>query len=268
MIPLSVCTIAWQRKDRYASPPPIEIPLPDLVPRLPGLGFTGVEIWEPHLAALPATDVPALRQRLADLGLAVPMVSGYYDFTGDAERCAASERHAEAVLTRTAAVGGSAIRIFTGKQRTSTCTPEGRVRAVAALRRLADRGADLGIRLAAEVHDWNLTDSVDNCLSLVDEIGRPSFGLIFHPSMFSPDPLPAMERLWPWIFHIHATNPPGGIADGPIDWRRLVAALAGRGYAGWLSVEWFAEHPDTATAREAAALGAALAALARPGGGA
>jgi sugar phosphate isomerase/epimerase len=262
MIPLSVCTIAWQRKDRYASPPPIEVPLAELLPRLPGLGFTGVEIWEPHLAAMPAADLSGIRHRLADLGLAVPMVSGYYDFTGDAERCAASERHAEAVLARTAAVGGRAIRIFTGKQRSSTCTPEGRVRAVAALRRLADRAGDLGIRLAAEVHDWNLTDTIEACEDLVREVGRPSFGLIFHPSMFSPDPVPALHRLWPRIFHIHATNPPGGIADGPIDWRRLVAVLAARGYAGWLSVEWFAADPDAATAREAAALAAACAALA------
>ncbi|MFM2092648.1 MAG: hypothetical protein RLZZ127_3137 [Planctomycetota bacterium] len=262
MIPLSVCTIAWQRKDRYASPPPIEISLPELLPRLPGLGFTGVEIWEPHLAALPADRLPALRRQLADLGLAVPMVSGYYDFTGDAERCAASERHAEAVLERTAAVGGSAIRIFTGKQRSSTCAPEARERAVAALRRLAERGAGLGIRLAAEVHDWNLTDTVEACEALVRDVARPSFGLIFHPSMFSPDPVPALHRLWPWIFHIHATNPPGGIADGPIDWHRLVGVLAARGYAGWLSVEWFTEDPDRATAREAAALGAATGALA------
>ncbi|MFM2092308.1 MAG: hypothetical protein RLZZ127_2797 [Planctomycetota bacterium] len=266
MIPLSVCTIAWQRKDRYAVPPPIEIPLPDLLPRLPGLGFSGVEIWEPHLAALPPERLPELRRQLADLGLAVPMVSGYYDFTGDADRCEASERHAEAVLARTAAVGGAAIRIFTGKQRSSTCTPDGRVRAVDALRRLAVRGADLGIRLAAEVHDWNLTDTVDACRDLVRDIGHPGFGLIFHPSLFSPDPVPALHALWPAVYHIHATNPPGGIADGPIDWQRLVAVLHARGYAGWLSVEWFQADADQATAREAAALRAALAALAPAGG--
>lgn len=262
MIPLSVCSIAWRRSGKGASQPVIEVPLTELIPQVRGLGFDGIEIWEPHLAAIAPEALPGLKECIAEHGLRVPMVSGYYDFTGDADRCAESLAHGMAVLGRIRAVDGTGMRIFTGKRRSGDCTPEARERCILALRQLCERAAADGIRLCAEVHDWNLTDTADACLSLIRDVDHPGFGLIYHPSMFTPDPVPVLHGLWPWVFHIHATNPPGGLADGPIDWPRLVAVLVARRYSGWLSVEWFGPDPEVVVQREAAVLRAALATLA------
>jgi sugar phosphate isomerase/epimerase len=237
---ICACSIAWQQLGRWDDEPVIQVPLIEVLPTLAAWGYDGVEIWEPHSRSAEPDNGTGLRAALAAAGLSVPMLSGYFNFTRSAAEAAASLAHGHRVLARARAIGAAAIRIFTGNHRGGDASPEQWDRCVGCLQELADAAAADGIRLAAELHDWNLMDTVDNALRLIGRIDRPNAGLIFHPSLLAPDPLPGLRRLAPHVFHVHCTNPGGTLASGSIDYPALIAALHAIGYDGWLSVEHFA----------------------------
>lgn len=261
-----VCSIAWRIDRKSYVGPNLALPWAELLPLARSMGYEGVEVWEPHVAHLDDAGLAELRAGFAAHGLAAPMLSGYFNFTKSPESAVSSLANGRRVLARARALGIGMIRIFTGNHRSRDADEEQWARAADALRTLCDEAAPDGITLAAEIHDWNLVDSVEGCERLIALIDRPNFGLIFHPSHFSPDPLPALERLLPHVRHLHATNPPATLADGAIDYPRLLAALDRLGYAGWLSVEYFGDDPAGRCRREAEFLAAQLRAL--PGAGA
>jgi sugar phosphate isomerase/epimerase len=158
------------------------------------------------------------------------------------------------VLARARRLGAAAIRIFTGNHRSADADAEQWARAVACLQELADAAAPYGIKLAAEVHDWNLMDTVDGCLRLIDRIARPNFGFIYHPTHFAADPIAPLAQLGRHVLHVHATNVDGDLEHGRVRWTEVVAALRGHGFAGYLSVEWFRADPDGVAQREVAYL--------------
>lgn len=250
----SVCSIAWRSDRRSYQGPNLAAPFDELLPRIAGWGYRGIELWGPHIAHLDAAGLADLRGLLDRHDLAVPMVSSYYDFTGSADKLAESLAHGRETIARARALGAAGIRVFTGKKRGGDASPAEWEQCCQALRRLCDEAGP--IILAAEIHDWNLMDTAENCERLVAAVGRPNFGLIWHPTHFGPDPLPTWLRLRQHVRHVHATNRGGGLADGTIDWRAMLAALRRDGYAGWISVEWFGEDPDGVAQREAAYLAA------------
>jgi sugar phosphate isomerase/epimerase len=260
---ISVCSIAWRDGSGYGQQAPIT-PFAELLPRIRSWGYDGVELWWPHIEGLDAAGLTGLRDMLRSAGLAVPMISAYYDFTGTPAAAARSLALGHRVMAAARLLGAPAIRIFTGKKR-STGADAGEWRqCCAALRELASAGRNPaaqggGVALAAEIHDWNLMDSINGCERLIQQVDHPGFGFIFHPSLFAPDPVPALHRLRPAVRHVHAINGAGGLADGPVDWKRLIRAFRAVDYRGYLSVEWFGPDADMVAAREAAFLRAALA---------
>lgn len=259
---LSVCSIAWRGTSGYNQQAPAT-PFAELLPRIKGWGYDGVELWWPHLEGLNAAGLTGLRDQLRSAGLAVPMISAYYNFTGTPAEAAESLALGHRVLAAAKLLGATGIRIFTGKKRSRGADAGEWRQCCSALRELAIAGWDPaapsgGIAVAAEIHDWNLMDSIEGCERLIQQVDHSGFGFIFHPSLFAPDPVPALHRLRPAVRHVHATNGAGGLADGPIDWKRLVTAFRASDYRGYLSVEWFGAEPDTVAAREAAFLRAAL----------
>ncbi len=246
---ISVCTIAW-RQDRssYAGPNLAE-PFDRLLPRIAAMGYTGVELWLPHVAHMDGPALAGLKRVLDDCRLSVPMISGYYDFTGTADLAAQSMATGRSAIAAARALDARGIRIFTGKRRSSDAGEAGWTQAVDCLRTLADEAGS--IVLAAEQHDWNLTDTLEGCERLCRDVGRENMKLIFHPSYVASDPLSAYTRLRPLIAHVHATNPGGTLGTGVIDWRKLVANFHATGYRGWLSVEYFGPDPETLLPQEA-----------------
>jgi 3-dehydroshikimate dehydratase len=73
------------------------------------------------------------------------------------------------------------------------------------------------------------------------------------------DPVQSLKRLYPWIHHVHLKNRTRSASDGKTDlplaqgdmnYREFLLALADLNYGGYVSVEWFGKAPDQAAVRE------------------
>ncbi len=251
---LSACSIAWRKTKTYTGVDNLQRPFPEIIRDLAAWGYDGVELWDPHVEAMDAAAIDQLTAALAAHRLTVPMLSAYYNFTKSAQHAADSLAHGHRVLARARAVGATAIRIFTGNHRSADADAEQWARTVACLQELCDDAATTGITLAAEVHDWNLMDTVDGCERLVDRVARPNFGLIDHPTLFPASPTGLLQRLARHVRHVHATNLDGTLETGRLHWAEIVAALRDHGFTGYLSVEWFGSDADATVQREGAFL--------------
>jgi sugar phosphate isomerase/epimerase len=259
---ISFCSIGFQ-KHKWSSPLTIEQPLREILPAIAAAGCDGVEIWEPHLRFLDATELAEIARQLADLRLEVAMISPYFNFTTSDETAAQSLADARRVLAQARQLGGRAIRVFTGKTASKDATPAQWQRTTTSLQQLADESLADGIQWVAEIHAWNLMDTVESTQRLLAEVDRPNFGIIYHPSNLKPDYLGAIAQFGPAIRHVHATNArdkqAGPLAEGELDYRQIIPQLKSCGYLGYLSIEWFGADPALVAQRETAYLRSLLA---------
>lgn len=210
--------------------------LPAILDQVAAKGYDGVEIWEPHLAQ---QDLVAIRQHLDRLHLAVPLVSSYFNFTKSAEKATESLAQAHRVIDETRAIGGSAIRVFTGGDRSADASPEQWDRCVACLQELADAGAPDGIELWLHTHDWNLVDTVDGCRRLLDRVARDNVGLLFKPSYFFPRYVWDLECLADAIRGVQVTvDGADDLEQGRIDYTGIMALLARQDHPVWYCFTW------------------------------
>lgn len=244
---ISMCTIGWRADRRSYQGPNLARPFPEVLSAIRDAGCDGAELWGPHVAAVGAA---AVRAELQRFGLAAPMLSDYFNFTRNPESAAASLAHGHAVIAAADAVGATAVRIFTGNHRSADANPEQWERCAACLRELCAAAAQRGIALAAELHDWNLTDTPEGAERLLALVDQPNLRLIFHPSLFGSGTINAYARLRPHIHHVHASNGARPLADGPVPWPELVDRLRADDWSGFLSVEWFGPDPEAVALRE------------------
>ena len=120
-----------------------------------------------------------------------------------------------------------------------------------ALGQAAARCAEFGVTPCLETHDdfWNPED-VAWCL---ERAGHPNLGAVWHAAHhvrrgISVDA--AYRTLGPWVRHVHVQElprdqpvpgddrPPVPLGEGEGSVRRQAELLAGRGFAGALSLEW------------------------------
>ena len=250
MIRTSFCTIAFQKK-KWGDDRVIERPLAELLPIVADAGYDGVEIWDPHVADMDASQLAEVRSQLDELNLSVPMLSPYFNFTESEETAAQSVRDGLAVLDRARLLGARAIRCFTGRVGSADADEDQWSRTAASLQTLADASADDGIGWCLETHGRNLTDTIDSNLRLLEMTARTNVRLIFQPSTFGEDHLRATDALAAHAAHVHG-NDYGG---DKIDWPAVVARLNEVGFDGYFSVEWMGESsPEEAARNESAAL--------------
>jgi sugar phosphate isomerase/epimerase len=248
MLKASMCSIGFQEKDKWKPNPIVQTPLRTVIDHCARSGIAGVEIWEPHYGSLDEAARTDARAAIARAGLAVPMISSYYNFTKSVEHARESLAKGHAVINEAAELSAHNIRIFTGNHRSADASPEQWHRCVVCLRELADHAAEVGVGLAAETHDWNLMDTVPGCLELVNRVDRPNFGFIYQASTFGLGQWAwAMDQLKPWIRHAHLTNP-GFLGDGPYPWPLICQRLADHGIDGFCSIEWFGSRADSKVA--------------------
>lgn len=240
----SMCSIGFQQRDKWMPAPVIERPLARVVDIVGRAGFAGVEVWQPHWGMADEGERARVREVLARHRLAVPMLSGYFNFTKSPQHAAISLARGHRIIAQAADLGAERIRLFTGNHRSADASPEQWYRATSCLRELADHGAEAGIGLALETHDWNLVDTVAGCERLLELVDRPNLGLIFQANTFPPTAWSwALERLAPHVVHVHC-NPKDPAEPVPWDWFDQLERLAARGFNGFVSLEYFGPRPD------------------------
>lgn len=124
------------------------------------------------------------------------------------------------------------------------------------IRRIADLGAEYGVRFQLEPVAWSPIHSLSQSLELIDEVGRDNFGMVidfwhlWYGGKTIPDDVAKMDPKL--IYNIHfgdgKKNTPGTLCDetdlrghyagnGDIPMNDWIDAVKASGYDGWWSYE-------------------------------
>ncbi len=264
---LSFCSIAFRK---------VQDPLSAIIPRLAGIGYAGVEIWAKHLNG-DGLDAEAVKSVLAANGLAVPMISPYFNVTGGPKEWETTLEQARRTFADAVNLNSPLVRVFTGFRGSAEVDNETWRAACARLAALCDLAADNGLALALETHPKTLVDNVEAIHRLLAAVKKSNLVLnldIYHMWERHQDPLWIWEQLRPHVRHVHAKNaviPPSngdeyplfhdqqGLQEivgvtyldrGNMDYKPFLEAIARDGFKGWLSVEWFGPAPYEAALHE------------------
>ena len=239
------------------------------------LGYAGVEIAPFTLADAPAdlsaADRASLRQdaeaasvELIGLHWLLAKTTGFHLTAADpAVRKATAERLAD-LAGLCADLGGEVLVLGSPQQRNRGAMPleEATDHAAEVLSAAAPTLESRGVTLALEPLAPAETDFLNTCaeaVALADRVGSPRVRL--HQDVKAmlggetDPPAELIRRFAPQTAHFHANDANLlGPGMGETDFRPILAALKETGYAGWVSVEVFAEGPGPVeTARQSLA---------------
>jgi sugar phosphate isomerase/epimerase len=219
------------------------------------VGFGAVELWgrEPHVSEeYDESRIRGVRQMLAERSLSVPVFGSYLYFG----RTAHKEDGVSLVDTLHTAHGLKTpiVRVWASDVASAKATPEIWATTVAETQEACDRAAKMNVMFAAEMHDGTLADTGPTARRLVEEVDRANFRLNFQISTdFGEDQYARLETVLPYVVHVHCQNfvPGHGeayrrvqLADGFVDYQRLLDRLKQSGYSGHLGVEFAAEEGE------------------------
>ena len=246
----SMCSIAWR-----------DDPIEGVVPIVADAGYVGLEAWGPHLEryAQEHGDLASLADLLRERQLTVPMISAYFDLTGDREQALALGRR---YMDYARALDAPLIRVFTGGGDSEQASISTWRAVVEGLRKLCQIGLESGVGLALETHAGHLHNTTDSTLRLIRQTGLPNLFVnldIFNLFARGEDPVGAFRRLLPWTRILHLKNSVrvgerwrsgSSLAGGAMDYGPFLQALAGGNFDGYVSIEWFGDNPDAAAVTE------------------
>lgn len=214
----------------------------------------GVELWDGHLEAYldSGGTTYELGRYLLEHKLSVPAISTYAAFSQNEE---ADLQQVQRTARWAAELGCPRVRTFAGHlpSRESdrsiwNCVSSG-------LSEASKACAGHGVRLAIEMHNRTLADTLESIAKLLDR-GGPELELIFDGFNFFVDhldPLPALNRFYPRITHVHfknykwnrqdwAQSVPVSVLQGDSDHRAILRKLAELEYDGYVSFEYFGDQ--------------------------
>ena len=154
----------------------------------------------------------------------------------------------QASLTLAERIGVSTLVVF-GVQRSEADVPEDIERVVDLLGSVADAAAERGFRVQLENIPGSWADTSDNCLTLLEGVGRRNFGYIWDTgNLYESEAehfLAGYRKLKPYVENVHLKD--GRFIDGEMTWQRFgegvtdirgqVEALLRDDYRGSVTVE-------------------------------
>ncbi len=250
----SLCSIAWK-----------ESPIQAVIPIAAEAGYEGLEIWGPHIERYlqEGGRLSDLKKMLKDAGLAVPMISPYFDFVKDMEgSLVVGARFVEYA----SALGSPLIRVFTGGGASANVDHQTWETVVRGLKALCQTAKEKHIDLAIETHQGHLHDTSASTLRLIRKVGTDNLGInldIHNLFDMGEDPILALRLLMPWVRIIHLKNgryvngklvhgvP---LAEGDMEYSSFLLEVLRQNYGGFASIEWFGADPAQAVRSELAYL--------------
>ena len=233
---LGLCTIAFREK-----------PLEEVIGIAADYGFDGIEIWgkEPHMPeAYNEEYVKKVRDLVLRRGLEVSAFGSYVN-----PLMPFYQKHFEDAFKIAKGLGTDLVRIWSAGGPSKSISPEDKRMIAFRLMSMVQWAQFHNLTLGLEMHNNNLTDSVGCILDLIENARSSQLKTYFQPLFRSDadDPLEAAEKLAPQIVNVHAQNADANgkscpIADGVVDYQRVVDLLSGYGYDGYLEVEFV--HDD------------------------
>ncbi len=235
---IGLCTIAFRDQ-----------PIEQAIEIAARCGYDGIEVWGQagHLPPSSGPDAAGHVRELADHhGLDVIAYGSYLRLLSDDFDAAV-----QPVLDTTVALGTRLLRMWSGGSPSAEADDEMVAAGVTQLKSLCARAADMGVTVAFESHDGGLSDSAGMILRLIEQTGGDNLRTYYQPS-WRPDAddfYEALEMLLPHLANVHAQNFRGEykkraqLADGDVDYARIVRTLKQARYDGPIEVE-FVEGPD------------------------
>jgi sugar phosphate isomerase/epimerase len=237
-----------------------------------GLGVDGVEMYPRFLSSLERGVTRSLRAEATARGLAIPMMCHSPDFTiPEAEGRAAEVARSEEVIAATADLGGKFCRVLSGQNRPGLDPEKALGWVTASIESLLPVAARHGVTLVIENHYkdglWEYPEFAqgrDRFLAILRAV--PALKVQYDPSnavVAGEDPYGLLAEVLPRVATMHASDrylEGGTVADlnrqaadpvhgyarilkhgvvgrGFNDYDRIFGALAGAGFAGWVSIE-------------------------------
>ena len=228
------------------------------------LGYTGVEIAPFTLSEAPADLSPADRDGLkADAKAAgleivglhwlLAKTTGLHLTTADDSARDACARRLIELAELCADLGGDVLVLGSPQQRNRGAMPveEATVNAAAVLSKVAPTLEKRGVTLALEPLAPTETDFLNTCaeaVALADRVGSPRIRLHQDVKALAggeaDPPAELIRRYAERTAHFHANDPNLlGPGMGEVEFGPILSALRETGYAGWVSVEVFADGP-------------------------
>jgi D-psicose/D-tagatose/L-ribulose 3-epimerase len=232
-----------------------------LLARIRGWGFDGAELF---LSPEEPADIRAIRRILDDLQLerttCSVMPRSAHLISSDADIRRHGLEFLNKCVERTAEVGArlicgpihAGLGVLTGRRRTD----EEWNWAIEGLQAAASRGQELGVTLCIEPlnrFETYFLNTQEDAARLVHAVGMPNVRIhfdTFHANIEERHPADSLRANGRELGHVHISENDRGIpGTGHNDWRGILSALKEIGYAGWLTIESFAQpEPDLAAA--------------------
>lgn len=231
-----LCTIAFS-----------ELPLEEVLDIASEHGFDGVEIWgkEGHLPLDSADEyVKEIRGMANAKGLEIAAFGSYVRPLSDD-----FEEQVEKALRITQGLGSTLMRVWSGGGPSRNISANDKRLITMRLKSLCSWAKLYKITIATEMHGNNLTDNADSILELIEEVAYPGLKTYYQP-MFHDDAgdfYDAAQKIGRYVVNVHAQNASKlkdgkiqscGIADGMVDYKRIVEILREFDYDGYLEVEF------------------------------
>jgi sugar phosphate isomerase/epimerase len=189
-------------------------------------------------------------------GFALPMLCHSPDFTQpDADARRREVARTREMLNATAELGGGYCRVLSGQNRPGLREHEATEWVVESLWALVGDAEAAGVVMCLENHykdsRWRYPEFAQSSrryLAILDAVDSPWLKAQYDPSnalVAEEDPYALLERVLPRVATVHASDRQmrggtlhhGVIGQGLNDYDRIFSALAGAGFAGWVSIE-------------------------------
>ena len=229
---LGLCTIAFQEK-----------PLEEVIDIAADYGFHGIELWgkPPHIPAEYDADyVKSVRDAAHRRGLAISAFGSYV-----APLMPLYQKHFEDAFKIAQELGTDLVRIWSGGGPSKSIAPADKRLILFRLVSMAQWANFRNMKLGMEMHNNNLTDSVSTILEAIEGVNVPALRTYYQPlaRADADEPHTAAQQLASHIVNVHAQNfdkegQPCPIAEGVVDYARIVEILNDAGYDGYLEIEF------------------------------
>ena len=231
--------------------------------RIKEWGFDGVE---PFITPDEPANIPAVRATLDRLQLerttctVLPRDANLVSY--DSATRANGVAYLKKCIDRTAELGAhlicgpmhSSLGVMTGNRRTDKEWNW----AVKGLRTVAARAEKRGVWVCIEPlnrFETYFLNTLEDAARLVNEVGSPNVKIhfdTFHSNIEEKHQAEALRAVAKHLGHVHISENDRGIpGTGHCDWKGVFKVLKETGYAGWLTIESFAQ-PEPALAAAAA----------------
>ena len=233
---LGLCSIAFQEK-----------PLEEVIDIAADYGFDGIEVWgkPPHIPTEnEQTNVKPYVKKIYDLALqkdiAISAYGSYVDPLMDLH-----QKYFEEAFIIAQTLGTDLIRIWSGGGPSKSISPVDKQLILFRLVSLSQWAAFRGIKLGLEMHNNHLTDSVESILDVIQKTNNTALKTYYQPlsRIDADDPHDAAQKLAEHVVNIHAQNfdengKPCRIAEGVVDYSRVIETLSSAGYDGYIHIEF------------------------------